>query len=411
MRNKPITNHLTCGAIQLSQAIEEAKEVMFNAPWLKRSDNLEQEKAAADSQLKHQLSAALDQGFVTHDPLYPEFCSLDQHNQFGLVNPDNRYNFTTISASGTYLIRGKRGTSADLQIQVGGGNPGFNEDETSPDTVDQMSLEGLAVDENGNFEITISDTDTGGNWLSNFKGKGKDRVEATSVLIRESFMDWENETSGTWYIERIDTRGTVSPLPDSARVNEQYKRASEYLVESTKGWVKFVTGLKRKLRLNTLIEPIETKAGLPGQWNSAGLFEIKPSEAVIISVPASPARYQSIQIGDQWFHSFDFCRRQTSLTASQARLGDDNCYWFVISSEDPGVANWLDPVTASKIFVFIRWQGLPEHYQFSADPCAKIVSFNELHKHLPNEPAFSPEQRVEQLAARHFASLSKPRGF
>ena len=395
------------GAFQFARAIEEARSIMFQAPWLLDSPTPQWEQAAAERQLKHQISAALDQGFILHDPYHPEFRVLNQHNQFGLVNPDNRYHIATISTPGTYIIRGKRGTSADLEIQVGAGNPGFDETQTSPKPVSQMSLNDLVVNDDGTFEIVISDTEMGENWLSNTNGDDK----ANSILIREAFMDWEKEVSGTWYIERCDTRGTPSPLPDPELVNQQYIRATEYLLGSTKGWIKFVDGLRGKLRPNLLSPPRATTNGLPGQWNSAGQFPIHPDKAIIITVPYSPARYQSIQIGDLWFNGLDYCHRQTSLTMSQAHQSSDGCYRFIISTRDPGLENWLDPAGASTAFAFLRWQGLPTKYKFCKTPSAEVIDFDELGDYLPDEPAFSSEERVVQLAARQASSLVSPRGF
>ena len=395
------------GAIQFARAIEEARNIMFQAPWLLDSPTPRREKAAAERQLKHQISAALDQGFIVHDPFHPEFRSLNQHNQFGLFNPDNRYHIATISTPGTYVIRGKRGTSASLEIQVGAGNPGFDEDQTSPKPVSQLSLDDLIVDDDGTFEVVISETETGNNWLSNTNGDDK----ANSILIRESFMDWEQEVSGTWYIERSDTRGTPNPLPDPELVNQQYARAAEYLLGSTKGWIKFVDRIRCNLGINRLSPPRETENGLPGQWNSAGQFPIRPGKAVIITLPDSPAKYQSIQIGDLWFNSLDYCHRQTSLTMAQAQPSSDGCYRFVISTRDPGVANWLDPAGASTAFAFLRWQGLPTCYEFPKNPSVELVDFDELCDRLPEELTFSPEERVAQLAARQASSLGSPRGF
>lgn len=404
-----ISNDKQClqGAIQFAHAIEEARNIMFQAPWLLDNLTPRREKAAAERQLKHQISAALDQGFIVHDPFHPEFRNLNQHNQFGLVNPDNRYHIATISTPGTYIIRGKRGTSAYMEVQVGAGNPGFDEAQTSPTPVSQLSVDDLLVDDDGTFEIVISETEMGDNWLSNTKGDDK----ANSILIRESFMDWEKEVSGTWYIERCDTRGTPSPLPDPELVNQQYTRAAEYLLGSTKGWINFVAGLRKKLGINRLSPPRETVNGLPGQWNSAGQFPIHPNKAVIITLPDSPATYQSIQIGDLWFNALDYGHRQTSLTMAQAQQSSDGYYRFVVSARDPGVANWLDPAGASTAFAFIRWQGLPTGYKFPQNPYTEVVDFDELRDRLPGEPTFSPEQRVAQLAARQASSLGSPRGF
>ena len=200
------------GSLRFARAIEEARHTMSLAPWLQYSSNPELEQAAAERHLKHQIAAALDQGFVLHDPNFPEFSRLDKHNQFGLVNPDNLYFLASIETPGTYVIYGKRGTSADLQIQIGAGEPGFNENLTSPIPVSETDLGALSVKSNGEFTIILCETEpanlkTGENWLSNTKGN----LRANSVLIRESLMDWETETGSTWRIERVDTVGKANP--------------------------------------------------------------------------------------------------------------------------------------------------------------------------------------------------------
>lgn len=403
------------GSMQLARAINKARDIMYEAHWVLESLTPEQEKAAAEQQLKNQLAAALDQGFALHDPNHPQFRNLDQHNQYGLYNPDNCYQIASISTPGTYVIRGKRGTSADLQIQVGAGEPGFDVNLTSPITISQIALADLSVDEQGHFEIIISKSEEGDNWLNNTEVRvinGVEKVlQANSILIRESFMDWDNERSGTWYIERRNTRGKPSPVTTPALIDYQYQRASEYLLGSVRGWIKFVEQLRPRVGINRLSPPRKTEDGLPGQWNSAGQFPINPDKAIIITLVKSTAPYQSIQIGDLWFNALDFTRRQTSLTMEQAQADDSGEYKFVISVEDPGVANWLDPAGASTSFAFLRWQSLPEDCELTDVPKVEIVDFDKLRDCLPNEPDFSPRQRKKQLAARQAASLNNPRGF
>ena len=407
MKHTPHDEDLPHGASQLAKAIEEARQIMFDAPWVAESPDPEQERAAAERQLKHQLSAALDQGFILHDVRQPELRLLNQHNQFGLVNPDNRYHIANITTPGTYTLRGRLGTSADLQIQVGAGDPGFT-DETNLDPVSLLSLDDLVVEDDGTFEITISDIDPGGNWLSNTNGN----LTAKNILIRESFMDWNTELGTTWYLERTDTRGMPSPIPDRDLVSYQYDRASQYLVASAAAWVKLVTFLREEIPPGILTPPNETK--LPGQYTSAGIFRIRPDRAVIITLTEAPARYQGTQVGDLWFSGLDFCHRQTSLTLSQARQSSDGLYRLVLSAQDPGVANWLDPAGASTAFVYVRWQGLQQGYTFdrSNSPRARVVNFDEIRNHLPDdEPDFSAEERAEQLAARQASGLRSPRAF
>ena len=97
---------------------------------------------------------------------------------------------------------------------------------------------------------------------------------------------------------------------------------------------------------------------------------------------------------------------------AQAQPDKEGKYRYVISVEDLGVANWLDPAGASTSFVFMRWQRVPADFDVTlAPPSAKIVDFDMLRDCLPNEPRFTQRQRKEQLAARQVASLNSPRGF
>ena len=255
---------------------------------------------------------------------------------------------------------------------MGAGDPGFT-DETNLEPVSLLSLDDLVVEDDGTFEITISDTDPGGNWLSNTNGD----LTAKNLLIRESFMDWNTEVGTTWYLERRDTRGMPSPLPDRDLVNYQYERASQYLVASAAAWVNLVAYLRGEIPPGILTPPGETK--LPGQYTSAGIFRIRPDRAVIITLTEAPARYQAIQVGDLWFSGLDFCHRQTSLTLSQARQSSDGLYRLVLNARDPGVANWLDPAGASTAFVYVRWQGLQPGCTFvpSSFPRARDGRFRQ----------------------------------
>jgi len=68
------------GSMQLALAIDKARDIMYEAHWVLDSSDPEQEKAAAEQQLKNQLVAALDKGFALHDANHPEFRTLDQYN-------------------------------------------------------------------------------------------------------------------------------------------------------------------------------------------------------------------------------------------------------------------------------------------------------------------------------------------
>ena len=115
--------------------------------------------------------------------------------------------------------------------------------------------------------------------------------------------------------------------------------------------------------VNTMTPPRRTPGGLATQFSSAGHFDLGPDQAMIVTVPAASkdvAPYQGIQLGSMWYISLDYINHQTSLTADQARADSDGMLRFVISEQDPGVANWLELTGRTRGYVQIRWQRLSQ---------------------------------------------------
>ena len=52
--------------------------------------------------------------------------------------------------------------------------------------------------------------------------------------------------------------------------------------------------------------------------------------------------YWSISLGNPWLETIHYGRHQSSLNGHQAVVDPDGVARFVLSSRDPGVANWLD---------------------------------------------------------------------
>ena len=88
---------------------------------------------------------------------------------------------------------------------------------------------------------------------------------------------------------------------------------------------------------------------------------------------------------------------QSSLNGHQAALDSDGDFRAVISLDDPGVANWLDPQQRQQGHLVGRW------YESSSQPVPtlKRVKRAELFDHLPPDtPRVTPEQRREIIMDR-----------
>ena len=121
---------------------------------------------------------------------------------------------------------------------------------------------------------------------------------------------------------------------------------------------------------------------------------------------AAPGRCQAttqgIQLADLWFSSLEYANRQTSLTGDQAVLAADGSYWFVVSAEDPGYANWLDTTGRRRGVILLRFDGMNGRpFDPAKTPVARKVRLSELAEVLTEGmPRITPEERSAAIALR-----------
>jgi hypothetical protein len=160
-----------------------------------------------------------------------------------------------------------------------------------------------------------------------------------------------------------------------------------------------------KLPVNTMTEPRLTPGGLATQYSSAGHYELATDEALVVTVPASDAPYQGFQLGSTWYISLDFINHQTSLTAEQARHDPDGMLRFVVSEQNPGIANWLETTGHDRGYLQIRWQRTSREFTPADGPQVEKVRVADLPAALPfyEQAQVTPEQWRERIAARQRA--------
>ncbi|WP_176594272.1 hypothetical protein [Sphingobium sp. EM0848] len=308
----------------------------------------------------------------------------------GLYNPDNLYRSALLEPGGAYRIYGRRGTHADLSFQI----------------IDQYPIVGLGKnlavirpDDMGarpgeDFEFYLGGTPRAGrNWFAM-------PDHSAAILVRQSFGDWR-ETPTSLYIERLDV-----PAPRSYQ--SPFAQAAAALHQATKLWVDgYVPEIQRNTMVNALPAPRPSatdSGGLGGQMSVMARYRISKGEVLLISVRKADVTYQGIQLGDPWFVTPNTVEHQVSLTARQAHVDDDGMIRFVISLDDPGVPNWLDPAGNPEGYIFMRWQGIRTPLKAGDAPTAHLLSLASLRQALPaNSPTINSAERRKQLAERKWA--------
>jgi hypothetical protein len=145
-----------------------------------------------------------------------------------------------------------------------------------------------------------------------------------------------------------------------------------------------------------------SKGGVPGRWMCHGTFDLADDDALIIRTWPASGNYQGIQLADLWFSSLEYANRQTSLTADQSHLSADGSYYFVLSAQDPGIANWLDTTGRRRGVILFRFDGTTEAtFDERRYPNATKVRFDQVLSYLPSDtPRVAPAQRRDAIAAR-----------
>ena len=132
----------------LQDAIAEAEELIANAPFIKT----EQDRLEGYDYLAGRIRMAMQMAF-DYDLDRPLFVNpTHQFSRQGLDNPDAIYFNAFLREGVEYVVRGRRGTSADLSFQVMGGQYSADSAATSPDGVRRPRAR-RAPD--GTFEFTL----------------------------------------------------------------------------------------------------------------------------------------------------------------------------------------------------------------------------------------------------------------
>ncbi len=362
----------------LQDAIAEAEELVANAPFIRT----EQDRLEGYDYLSGRIRMAMQMAF-DYDLDRPIFINpTHQYSRQGLDNPDAVYFNAYLREGVEYVVRGRRGTTADLSFQVMGGTYSADSAATSLMAFDDRELE---KDADGNFEF---------HYMA--------EPGAKTMIVREVYNDWDTEERGTLTIERPDTIDQPAKPLSEKTLARKYEVAARSLVGSIQTWFAFPQFFQYQEPVNTLTAPQSTPGGLASQRSSIGHYELADDEAMIVTVPeCADCAYQGIQIGSDWYASTDYETHQTSLTKAQAVTDPDGKMRFVISEQNPNLANWLEATGHRTGSMMLRWQRLERDLTQDADgPSIEIVPFADVQKHLPHYSPITTEEYAERIAAR-----------
>ncbi|HET9875857.1 MAG TPA: DUF1214 domain-containing protein [Mycobacterium sp.] len=278
-----------------------------------------------------------------------------------LANPDNLYSPLTVDPSQTYAVTVHPGPgTGDMTFTPNAGN-GLTADYTFlPGGID---LTNATPNPDGTYTVILSSTqppDTpAGNWV--------DIAGADRVIVRDSLGDWgliHDDLS----VQQVGVSATTSALPhltDDQLASLLGTVATNLVPLNAAGTYFNTQRVFAELPANTFTPIKETISNvptqgelgslLPGQLSSAGHFVLGPDQALIVKVPDVNATYSGFEVADAWAQTAPYATVQGSLNNTQAFHEPDGSTYYVISSQDPGVANWVDNSGLADGEVYLRF--------------------------------------------------------
>jgi hypothetical protein len=376
------------GADDLSVAWAHLLDRLKTAGDLVASSDVNRNRVDYASGMRHLmvlLAVGVDEALrVDPDPvLAVTRTSTDDILTWGMECPDCIYLRATLRGGETYRLFGNRGTAQYVGLQTMNGIV----------STTNCLVDDLEVDADGNFEVVLSADEHKGNWM---------RVDGDhpTLVVRHFFYDWDSEKPSSLQIERIgdEVEPTDRSVAPDVAVSRQISALGEFVHDNLKFFLDFNAGPPT----NAFMPPIDrSDIGAAAENRPViGRYELEPDEALILEVEPPKGVYWSYSLGNQWWETIHYGRHQSSLNAHQAHVDPDGIVRVVISSGDPGVANWLDTAGHSNGAMILRCV----RTETAPTPRARVVNFADIASALPAGTAkVSPEQRATIVAARRRA--------
>jgi len=332
-------------------------------------------------------AAAIRHTFDLADPDRPRFLrNPDSAAGWGAENADNSYLLAHIRPDRTYRISGRRGTVGAFLIEIKEGYMQLG----AARNFATLDSDRLQVEPDGTFEITLSARPHPGNWIPL-------DPQATQVLIRQYFFDWENEEPAEFDIVATESEGAHAPALEPAHVAGLLRDAGLWLDTTVRVWNDWVRDLQSRHQPGVLAPARRYVGGADDILYGNDLYRLGEDEALIIESERPDARYWAFQLVNLWFQAMDYASRQSSLNCRQARVDADGRLRIVVAHRDPGVPNWLDTGQHREGVLQYRYVWA----RTAPQPTVRTVRFARVRDELPADtPTVTTEERRRVIAVR-----------
>jgi hypothetical protein len=313
--------------------------------------------------------AGLEAYVEYNDPAFPVLRRMVHETvKMGADNPDNYYFNAQISGKYQYRITGKRNTIHYLGFFTQNGNYGTTGKLTSCGKLEHTELE---ITPDGSFEIILSKTKKGNNWL-------RIEDETSLLIVRQTFSNRFTEIPVELHIENLDGRKAPDPLTP-ALIDEGLKTASLFVAGAPLLFAKWAKGFQRHTNQLPLFDPdISNEAGGdPDIFYYHSHWKLTPDEALIINVKPPACDSWNFQLDNYWMESLDYRYFHVCINKTTAITNKNDSITVVVSHSDPGVPNWIETAGHNEGTMCWRWYRLDEGER-PITPSCRVIKTSEL---------------------------------
>jgi hypothetical protein len=309
------------------------------------------------------------EAFVEYaDPLAPVlFRPVHETVKMGADNPDNYYQWATISGRHDYRLRGSRGTIAYLGIGTYAGQYGSGQRTAETGYIEARDL---ALEPDGSFEIILSCEPKAGNWL-------RMEPDTGSLIVRQTFLDRQRERIADLRIERIGGAPGPSPLTPE-RIDEGLGMAGRLVMGAAMLFAGWAEGFSKRPNELPLFDPTTSLAafGDPNITYYHGYWKLAPDEALVVEAVPPACDYWNFQLCNHWMESLDYRHHRIAINKHEARCREDGSVRIVVAHRDPGVENWIETAGHDRGTMCLRWVRAATKPQ----PRTRVVDFSEIQR-------------------------------
>lgn len=310
------------------------------------------------------LEAYLEYGDTSHPVLTR---MVHETVKLGADNPDNYYMNAQIDGQYDYRIYGNRNSIHYLGFFTQNGSYG-----TTGGFAPCGVLQGadMKLNEDGSFEIFLTKSPRGDNWL-------KIEEETTIIMVRQTFMHRYKEAPAELYIEKINEVQKPTPLSPE-RVEEGLRMAAMFVAGAPLLFARWAKDFQKHTnQLPQFDAEVSNAAGGDADiiyYHSH--WKLKADEALLIEVKPPQCDTWNFQLNNYWMESLDYRYFNICISKGNAEYEEDGSIKIMVAHQDPGIKNWIDTAGHHEGTMCFRWYRIDSN-DVAVEPSCNIVKLDE----------------------------------